>query len=55
MIKTAEKIVKEKGGNSISLHAQCRVSEFYKKMGYSSFGNIDYDEDCPHIWMKKDI
>lgn len=55
MIKTAEKIVKEKGGNSISLHAQCRVSEFYKKIGYSSFGNIDYDEDCPHIWMKKDI
>ena len=51
----AEKLVRSKGGKSITLHAQCRVSDFYGKLGYKPFGCIDYDEGCEHIWMKKEI
>ncbi len=51
----AEKLVRSKGGKSIILHAQCRVSEFYRKLGYVPFGEIDLDEGCEHIWMKKNI
>jgi predicted GNAT family N-acyltransferase len=53
LVREAEKYVRKKGGKTISLHAQCRVEKFYQKMGYVSFGEIDYDESCPHIWMNK--
>lgn len=53
MISAAEQHVKEIGGTCLSLHAQCRVKEFYQKMGYHEFGEIEEDEGCPHIWMKK--
>lgn len=54
-VAEAEKLAASKGGKSIVLHAQCRVSEFYEKQGYSRFGEIDYDEGCEHIWMKKEL
>ena len=53
MLEEAEKYVSEKGGNEIILHAQCRATGFYKKSGYSEYGEIDYDEYCPHIHMRK--
>ena len=31
------------------------VKEFYEKQGYQVFGEEDFDEGCPHIWMYKDI
>ncbi|MGN0432550.1 MAG: GNAT family N-acetyltransferase [Lachnospiraceae bacterium] len=55
MIREAEKLVKERGGISMSLHAQCRVKTFYEKLGYTEFGEIEDDEGCPHIWMSKQI
>ena len=54
-VAEAEKLAASKGGKSIVLHAQCRVSEFYEKQGYVRFGETDYDEGCEHIWMKKNI
>lgn len=54
-VAEAEKLAASKGGRSIVLHAQCRVSEFYEKQGYVRFGETDYDEGCEHIWMKKNI
>lgn len=55
MIGEAERIVKEKGGTSIRLHAQCRVTPFYGQQGYKEYGVIEDDEGCPHIWMKKQL
>lgn len=55
MIGEAEKIVKEKGGTSIRLYAQCRVTPFYGQQGYKEYGVIEDDEGCPHIWMKKQL
>lgn len=55
MITEAEKLVVEKGGTSVSLHAQCRVKSFYEKSGYREFGDIEDDEGCSHIWMSKGL
>lgn len=53
MISEAEKTVIKDGAVSMIIHAQCRVKGFYEKSGYSSFGDVDDDEGCAHIWMKK--
>ena len=53
LLGEAEKHIKEKGGTCIVLHAQQRVSDFYKKAGFVEFGSVTYDENCPHIYMKK--
>ena len=46
---------KEKGGKEIRLHSQVQAMPFYQKQGYVPFGERDFDEDCPHQWMKKKI
>ena len=55
IVKEAEKYVEKNGGKCLALHAQCRSSAFYLKLGFSEFGDIDEVEGCPHIWMKKDL
>ena len=52
-VKEAEKYVQKKGGKSLILHAQCRASAFYNKLGFTEFGSIEDEEGCPHVWMKK--
>lgn len=53
LLEAVEKAVKEKGGRRIFLHAQTRAEAFYEKQGYLSYGEIGYEEGCPHIWMYK--
>lgn len=55
MVTALEDIVRERGGDTITLHSQCTAVDFYKNLGYEEFGEIEFEEDCPHIWMKKDI
>lgn len=55
LVNAAEQYVRCKGGKTIILHAQCRVSGFYQRMGFAEFGETDDDEGCPHIWMRKDV
>ena len=55
VVREAEKYVQKMDGKCIALHAQCRVTAFYQSLGFSAFGDIDDDEGCPHIWMRKDI
>ncbi len=55
MIREAEKLVLAKKGRKILLHAQCRVKDFYKKQGFSEYGNVEEEEGCPHIWMEKQL
>lgn len=43
---------KELKAEKIVLSAQCRVKEFYKKLGFTEVGDIYYDEYCPHIQME---
>ena len=53
MVEAAENYIRSIGGKEMRLHAQCRVSKFYEKVGYTSYGEIEEEEGCPHIWMKK--
>lgn len=55
IMENAERIVRNKKGTRLSLHAQERASEFYRKQGYSETGEKDYDEYCPHVWMTKEL
>lgn len=55
LLAEAEAEIRKMGGKRIFLHAQKRVEKFYEKQGYSGYGEIDLDENRPHIWMKKII
>lgn len=39
----------------IELHAQCRVKDFYKKLGYQSVGEEFLEAGIKHITMIKEI
>lgn len=55
LIKEAERLAKKKGASEICLHSQVQAKQFYIKQGYTEFGEQDFDEDCPHQWMKKNL
>lgn len=55
IINEAEQLIKKNGGKSVSLHSQCQAQKFYERLGYTPFGEKDFDESCPHQWMKKDL
>ena len=41
-----------KKSNSIILHSQVAVEEFYKSLNFTSYGNQFYEDGIPHIAMK---
>ena len=51
----AEKQIAMLGGKSVILHSQLRACGFYEKLGYVPYGEIEPEEGCPHIWMKKEL
>lgn len=51
----ALKYAASQGGRCLSLHSQLQAKEFYEKNGFEAYGEIDYEEGCPHIHMKKEI
>ncbi len=53
LVRGALKYVKNQGGDELILHSQLHAEEFYKKLGFTEYGEIEYEEDCPHIWMRK--
>lgn len=55
LITEAEKEIKRRCGTNVMLHAQTRAMEFYRKSGYTPYGEIEDDEGCPHIKMKKSL
>lgn len=55
IMQEAEKYVYKIGGKSIALHAQCQAAGFYNKQGFEQFGNIDDEQGCPHMWMRKTL
>ncbi len=55
MLKKVEEIVKEKGGKAIILHSQYHAKDFYIRCGFTQQGEIDYEQNKPHAWMRKEI
>lgn len=53
VLREAERYVQQKNGKYISLHAQCRAADFYRKSGFAEFGDIEDEQGCPHVWMRK--
>lgn len=53
IVKEAEKQIRNIGGKKISLSAQQRAMEFYRKQGFDTTGETYLDEGCPHVWMYK--
>ncbi len=53
VLGAAEQYIKEQHGKKAALHAQCQAGAFYRSLGYQEYGEIQDDEGCPHIWMKK--
>lgn len=55
MLEKVEEIVKEKGGKAIILHSQYHAKDFYIRCGFTQFGEIDYEQNKPHAWMRKEV
>lgn len=55
MLAKASEYVAENGGTTIKLHSQCAARKFYESNGFSAYGEVEDDEGCPHIWMKKKV
>lgn len=48
-----DKVCQYIGKGEVVLHAQLQAQHFYEKLGFCAYGDIEYEEHCPHIWMKK--
>ena len=55
ILSVLESKAKELKFDTVSLSAQVRAMPFYKKNGYSEYGEEYLDEFCPHLHMKKYI
>ena len=55
MMQTVERYATKLGISRLRLHAQCRVEAFYQRLGFSTYGEIELEEDCPHVWMEKNL
>lgn len=55
LVNEALNYVRDMNGKELVLHSQCRSTGFYDKLGFTEFGEVEEEEGCPHIWMKKII
>ncbi len=53
LLTAAEREVASQGGTAIVLHSQLHAKGFYEKCGYVAEGAIEYEQDHPHVFMKK--
>lgn len=55
IVLAAEEQARTMGAKALQLHAQCHITGFYSACGYTAYGDVEYEQDCPHIWMKKEL
>ena len=53
LLTAAEREVASLGGTAIVLHSQLHAKGFYEKCGYAAEGVIEYEQNHPHVFMKK--
>ncbi len=53
VLTAAEELARSLGGSYLCLHAQYQAKGFYTACGFSEHGEIEYEQDAPHIWMFK--
>ena len=56
LMEEAEKIIIGRYGHiSIGVGAQERVEGFYQSLGFVSTNEKYLEQDCPHVWMTKEL
>ncbi len=55
IVAFAEEYARQSGIRVIRIHAQYHAKDFYQKIGYTPFGEIDYEQGKPHQWFKKQL
>ncbi|MBQ4160126.1 MAG: GNAT family N-acetyltransferase [Clostridia bacterium] len=55
LLKEAKAQAKKLGAKKLILHSQMQAQDFYAKNGFAAYGEIEYEEDCPHIWMQTEL
>lgn len=55
VMENLEQKVRELGGSSLLLSAQCTAAGFYRRCGYKEQGEVYEDIHCPHIDMLKSL
>ena len=55
LMNKVDEFIKTQPIKRVILHAQEQAKDFYVKCGYKQFKELDYEQDCPHVWMEKII
>lgn len=55
LLSATEEYAQRNGGTELILHAQCAAQSFYERCGFTAYGEIEYEQDSPHTWMKKSV
>ena len=55
VMRAAEDAIRQAGGTRVELAAQEQAAGFYRTLGYASLEERFLDEDCPHVWMRKEL
>lgn len=55
VVTALEEYIKKVGGKEAELSSQVQAMPFYSKLGYKQYGEIYYDEFCPHQSMIKKL
>ncbi len=53
IVAEGEKVIKSLGGKEVFISGQIQVAEFYKKLGYTQYGEVYMEENHPHVALKK--
>lgn len=53
IVTEAERVIKELGGKEVFISGQIQVADFYKKLGYTQYGDVYMEENHPHVALKK--
>lgn len=53
IVTEGEKVIKSLGGKEVFISGQIQVAEFYKKLGYTQYGEVYMEENHPHVALKK--
>lgn len=55
LVAAAEELARQDSGKCVMLHSQVQAVPFYEKQGYTVCSEMEYEEFCPHYWMKKQL
>ena len=53
VIEALEQLARERGDREAVLSAQCSAEGFYRRLGYTPYGDVYDDAGIPHIGMRR--